>query len=215
MRISVSHSLAASTFPPAWWSVIFTRPNLWTFTPGSRPLSGGGRFTFDGTHQSPRGNRIAIGYGRDAAVVALTSNYGTLELNTIKVTLEKASRAMSWLHIIHETTYPYKKEVRFWPHRLVFRPREGHDVHIEEMRVEMEPEFEMEWSRDLFGNCVATAHILSPADRLHIRNEVLLHQTAPFPRLLVRRETPTRFPVQFSEMESVLAGAYLASSYPT
>ena len=46
----------------------------------------------------------------------------------------------------------------FWPHRLVLRPREGHDVRIEEMRLEIEPEFELEWSRDLFGNSVATAH---------------------------------------------------------
>ena len=67
---------------------------------------------------------------------------------------------MSWLHIIQDTTYRYKKAVRFGPHRLVLRPREGHDVRIEQIRVEIEPEFELEWSRDLFGNCVATAHIL-------------------------------------------------------
>src|ERR1700745_3844449 len=65
---------------------------------------------------------------------------------------------MSWLHIIHQTTYRYNKAVRLGPHRLVLRPREGHDVHIEEMHVKIEPEFELEWSRDLFGNCVATAH---------------------------------------------------------
>jgi Bacterial transglutaminase-like N-terminal region len=50
---------------------------------------------------------------------------------------------MSWLRIIHQTTYRYKKAVRFGPHRLVLRPREGHDVHIEEMRVKIEPEFEL------------------------------------------------------------------------
>ena len=88
---------------------------------------------------------------------------------------------MSWLRIIHQTTYRYKKAVRFGPHRLVLRPREGHDVHIEEMRVKIEPEFELAWSRDLFGNCVATVHLLSPADRLRIQNEVLLHQTGAFP----------------------------------
>jgi len=122
---------------------------------------------------------------------------------------------MSWLHIIHQTTYRYNRAVRFGPHRLVLRPREGHDVRIEEMGLKIEPEFELEWSRDLFGNCVATAHILSPADHLHIRNEVLLHQTTPFPQRPVRRDSPSKFPVQFSEMESAVATAYLASSYPT
>jgi transglutaminase-like putative cysteine protease len=52
---------------------------------------GGRRLTFDGTQQNPRGNRIAIGYGRDAADVALTSNYGALELKAMKVTVEIAS----------------------------------------------------------------------------------------------------------------------------
>ena len=90
MRTLVSHLLAASTSLRAWWSVIFTRLNLWTFTPGSKPLSGGRWFTFDGTQERPRGNRITIGYGCDAADVALTSNYGALELNAMKVTVEIA-----------------------------------------------------------------------------------------------------------------------------
>jgi transglutaminase-like putative cysteine protease len=121
---------------------------------------------------------------------------------------------MSWLHIIHDTIYRYKKAVRFGPHRLVLRPREGHDVRIEEVRVQIEPQFELEWSRDLFGNCVATAHILSPAEHLRIHSEVLLHQTAPFPQSSTRRDTPTRFPVQFSEIESAVAAAYLATTHP-
>jgi transglutaminase-like putative cysteine protease len=122
---------------------------------------------------------------------------------------------MSWLHIVHDTTYFYKKAVRFGPHRLVVRPREGHDVRIEEISVEIEPAFDLEWSRDLFGNCVATAHILSPAERLRIHSEVLLHQTAPFPQRSAQRETSTEFPVHFSEIESAVATAYLATTHPT
>ena len=49
---------------------------------------GGQWFTFDGTQHSPRGNRITIGYGRDAADVALTSNYGALTLKSMKVTVQ-------------------------------------------------------------------------------------------------------------------------------
>ena len=53
---------------------------------------GGRWFTFDGTQKSPRGNRVTTGYGRDAADVALTSNYGALELKAMKVTVEIAER---------------------------------------------------------------------------------------------------------------------------
>jgi transglutaminase-like putative cysteine protease len=52
---------------------------------------GGRWFTFDGVKAQPCGNRITIGYGRDAADVALTSNYGALELNEMKVTVERAA----------------------------------------------------------------------------------------------------------------------------
>jgi transglutaminase-like putative cysteine protease len=50
---------------------------------------GGRWYTFDGTQGMPRGNRIAIGFGRDAADVALTSNYGPLKITKMKVTVEK------------------------------------------------------------------------------------------------------------------------------
>jgi hypothetical protein len=46
---------------------------------------------------------------------------------------------MSRLRIIHETNYCYKEAVRFGPHRLILRPREGHDVRVEEMRLEISP----------------------------------------------------------------------------
>jgi transglutaminase-like putative cysteine protease len=53
-------------------------------------VGGGAGSLSDGTQERPRGNRITIGYGRDAADVALTSNYGALELNAMKVTVEIA-----------------------------------------------------------------------------------------------------------------------------
>lgn len=51
---------------------------------------GGRWFTFDGTQPTPRGNRITIGYGRDAADVALTTNYGDLQINQMWVSVEMA-----------------------------------------------------------------------------------------------------------------------------
>ena len=121
---------------------------------------------------------------------------------------------MSWLRIAHETVYRYKSEVRFGPHRLVLRPREGHDVRVEEMRLEISPEFELEWSRDVFGNSVATIHLLSAADHLRIRSEVLLQQTDPFPLRARRSVVHVPYPVSFSEYESDVAAAYLATTHP-
>jgi len=121
---------------------------------------------------------------------------------------------MSWLRIIHETTYRYKTAVRFGPHRLVLRPREGHDVQVHEMRLEISPEFDLKWSRDVFGNSVATADFLRPADQLTIRSEVILRHTAPFPLRSGRPAMPAFLPVEFSELESVVAAAYQATTFP-
>jgi transglutaminase-like putative cysteine protease len=42
-------------------------------------------YTFDATQPEPRGNRVAIAYGRDAADVALTTQFGPLQLANMDV----------------------------------------------------------------------------------------------------------------------------------
>jgi transglutaminase-like putative cysteine protease len=42
-------------------------------------------YIFDATQSEPRGNRIAIAYGRDAADVALATQFGLLTLTEMKV----------------------------------------------------------------------------------------------------------------------------------
>jgi transglutaminase-like putative cysteine protease len=44
-------------------------------------------YTFDATQSEAKGNRIAIAYGRDAADVALLTQFGPLMLNQIQVTV--------------------------------------------------------------------------------------------------------------------------------
>ncbi|MEJ8849264.1 transglutaminase family protein [Variovorax rhizosphaerae] len=50
---------------------------------------GGRWYTFDGTQDQPRGGRIVVAYGRDAADVAFLSNYGPLEMGEMEVTVEE------------------------------------------------------------------------------------------------------------------------------
>jgi transglutaminase-like putative cysteine protease len=51
---------------------------------------GGRWYTFDGTQDEPRGNRVAIAYGRDAADVALVTQFGALQLTSMKVEVSEA-----------------------------------------------------------------------------------------------------------------------------
>ncbi len=50
---------------------------------------GGRWYTFDATQQQPRGGRIVVAYGRDAADVAFLSNYGALETVEMQVSVER------------------------------------------------------------------------------------------------------------------------------
>ena len=67
------------------------------------------------------------------------------------------------LCIRHVTHYRYAFPVTFEPHRLVLRPREGHDLRVEELRLELTPAAELVWTRDIFGNTVTRANFREPA----------------------------------------------------
>lgn len=48
---------------------------------------GGGWYAFDATQAEPRGGRIVVAHGRDAADVAFLSNYGPLEITSMDVSV--------------------------------------------------------------------------------------------------------------------------------
>ena len=50
---------------------------------------GGRWYTFDATQAEPRGGRVAVAYGRDAADVALFSEYGPVNLKKMKVWVDE------------------------------------------------------------------------------------------------------------------------------
>ena len=76
------------------------------------------------------------------------------------------------LNVHHRTTYSYSEPVTFGQHRLVLRPREGHDLRIVEMTLEIEPAHEITWVRDVYGNSLALVDFTAPAKRLEIVSDV-------------------------------------------
>jgi transglutaminase-like putative cysteine protease len=74
---------------------------------------------------------------------------------------------MPFLSIHHVTTYRFHQPVAFGEHRLMIRPREGHDQRLIETRLEIDPPPpELRWLHDVFGNSVAIARFDQRADRL-------------------------------------------------
>ena len=52
---------------------------------------GGRWFTFDATQHEPRGNRVTIAYGRDAADVAFVTQFGPVELEEMFVFVREST----------------------------------------------------------------------------------------------------------------------------
>jgi len=62
---------------------------------------------------------------------------------------------MKRIRTTHDTAYHYAEPVTFGPHRVLMRPREGHDLRIAGGRVEIEPSATIRWLRDVEGNSAA------------------------------------------------------------
>ena len=70
--------------------------------------------------------------------------------------------------IRHRTTYNYSEPVSFGQHKILIRPREGHDLHIESSILEITPAHAIHWMRDVNGNSIARVDFTKPSKQLMI-----------------------------------------------
>jgi transglutaminase-like putative cysteine protease len=65
---------------------------------------------------------------------------------------------MPLLKVCHVTTYRYRQPVAFGEHRIMVRPRDGHDQRLIATDIDITPvPASLRWVHDVFGNCVALA----------------------------------------------------------
>jgi transglutaminase-like putative cysteine protease len=123
------------------------------------------------------------------------------------------SETFDLLRIFHQTVYRYRREVKFLPHRLVLRPREGHDLRVESLALATIPRSDIAWSRDIFGNSIARAYFTEPGGELRIESDVVIrHVTHVFEPPPAAIEIP--YPLQYDELEQPVVEAYLKPVYP-
>jgi transglutaminase-like putative cysteine protease len=76
---------------------------------------------------------------------------------------------MPVLTIHHKTEYRYAHPVAFGEHRIMLRPRDGHDLRVLSGNLEIAPEpMSLRWIHDVFGNSVAIATFDERAEILSI-----------------------------------------------
>jgi transglutaminase-like putative cysteine protease len=86
------------------------------------------------------------------------------------------------LTVRHLTTYRYRQPVAFGEHRMMLRPRDDDDQRVLESELAITPApSRIDWTRDAFGNHVATARFADRAAVLHVESRIRIdHAPAPF-----------------------------------
>lgn len=108
---------------------------------------------------------------------------------------------MRRIQILHVTEYQFPQPVVLLSHRLLVRPREGHDVRIESSRLDISPAYQVRWTRDVYGNIVATLEFQELAATLKVTSEVIVQLRTDAAMVFPLAHTATQFPFQYDEPE--------------
>lgn len=105
---------------------------------------------------------------------------------------------MQRLTVNHVTTYRYLRPVKFQDHRMMFRPRDSHDLRLFDASLTISPTADIRWYHDVFGNSVAVAAFTEMADTLHFESQIVLDRypldTPEFPIEDYARQIPFSYP---------------------
>jgi transglutaminase-like putative cysteine protease len=121
---------------------------------------------------------------------------------------------MKGIRIVHRTEYHYNQPVLFGPHRVMMRPREGHDVHIVRGRLDVEPAATVRWLRDIYSNSIAILTFSEPSEKLSVLGEVEVDFRDDNPIECLIDPSARLFPFQYAPEEQVELIQYRLPSYP-
>lgn len=111
--------------------------------------------------------------------------------------------------IIHRTCYSYSVEVILGPHALLLRPREDHELRIENFSLELTPLSTVLWHRDVEGNSVAIANFALPTTRLMIETKITIQQYNEAPLDFMVADYAIFYPFVYQPDDKVLLSPYM------
>jgi len=118
------------------------------------------------------------------------------------------------LAITHRTSYFYHQPVRLEPHRLMLRPREGHDIELVSFDLDITPDAHISWASDVAGNTVATATFASMTDRLIIESRAVLRVSAAAWPVFDISASAIHYPFRYSDDDWTDLGALTVMQHP-
>lgn len=118
------------------------------------------------------------------------------------------------LTVRHHTTYTYRRPVSFGEHRLMFRPRDSHDLRLLETSLLIRPPATIRWLHDVFGNSVAIARFSEPAEQLVFQSCFRVRHYPLAPQLIELEPFARTYPFQYAEEELEDLGHCNERHYP-
>jgi transglutaminase-like putative cysteine protease len=122
---------------------------------------------------------------------------------------------MRTLTVRHVTVYRYSEPVKLGEHRMMFRPRESHDLRLVRTKLDIRPyPAELRWLHDVFDNSIAIASFRNPTVELRFDSTVTLeHIETALPDYALEIEAQT-YPFQYAEDDAPDLARALIRRYP-
>lgn len=117
------------------------------------------------------------------------------------------------LRIVHRTHYQYAEPVSFQTHRLVIRPREGHDLRVESLDLIITPAADVVWARDIFGNSIAHVHFRERGSELRFEVDVVVRRFFDPEAPPHAAQSPNPYPLEYDTLEHGIVVGYLTPVY--
>ena len=121
---------------------------------------------------------------------------------------------MRRLKIEHSTIYEYDQVVKLLPHKLLVRPREGHDIRIESSRLKISPGNRIKWYRDPYNNSVANVEFTEPHNTLSIMSEIVIQHYEVAPLDFIVADYAVQYPFQYNPDEKIDLFPYEINVFP-
>ena len=115
--------------------------------------------------------------------------------------------------IVHTTTYNYRQPVTFGEHRVMFRPRESHDLRVLATDLQVVPDSQIRMIQDPHSNSVALVQPTEPSDTLEIVCSFTIEHAHTNNEELPISPSAEWFPFSYSVQERFDLEQYLRPHY--
>jgi transglutaminase-like putative cysteine protease len=121
---------------------------------------------------------------------------------------------MRTLEIVHRTRYAYAEPVTLNDYRLMFRPRDSHDLRLLHTGLVIDPAATVRWIHDPFGNSIAIASFSpEPVSALEFLSTIRLEHFGVPPELPQIEDYARRLPFSYLAEEAPDLARYVERHY--